>query len=630
MSKTALQLLDPEAVALLTREDGVRVCILQCGSLSNICQVQVDVRVGDDSEGMESSGQRECAHFLEHLVASMLRSRFYPDGEAKTWVEEHGIYSNAFTSAVRTSHFMNGHCSKLKHMIDIQVGAIADFLEHGPHKFFEELSGSNRYKLEKLAVVRELSGKVDSPEYKMYEAVNAVVFDGHPRSVPQKFDAKNVLDLNADTVRAFFEKHYVARNIMITVAGPSAVCQTGGVMAALEGYKFSQAAPTPAPALKPFEEGAGPGEVLSKFVKLPESETVRVTMAWPLRLAMYEDTEPGRRRVQAVSALTNLLTGGFTSRFLKSLRTEEGLVYGISAGKSLDERDKNFGTYQIETSVDKGKVGELAKGVFHELARMMNEGPTKEEMEKYRTRIYTAIARRVSDRSPGSWVDDYSNQALFASDAGFATGSGIVSNERHFELAKTVTAQEIQAAASEVIKFFEDPVVVVIGAAQPIDGLADIVQNARKEALGAPMNSVAKASRKAQQTEKVEEAKKTVLEWLRNKKKTLMDQSKFTFRKGDKFNLPVNFFNDGSRNVTVAASVLRQEGGPRMENALDALGKANDEYNKVRQKAYDDYKKCPNNETRYICAINAKDTIEEKSDEWFAVLSAVEAAILRM
>jgi len=625
MSKTSLQLLDADAVVCLTRKDGVRVCILQCGSLSNICQVQVDVRVGDDAEGMERDGQRECAHYLEHLVASMLRSRKYPDGEAKTWVEEHGIYSNAFTSAVRTSHFMNGHCSKLREMIDIQVGALADFLQHGPHEFFKELSSSKRYELEKMAVVRELSGKIDSPEYKMYEAANAALYEGHPRSVSQRFDAENVLDLSPDVVRKFFEDHYVAGNIMITIAGPSSVCATTGIMEALDKYEFSKSAPKPLVAPVPFEKRLLPGQVLTRFVELAGSQTVRVTMAWPLRLSMYETTEEGRRRVQAVSALTNLLTGGFTSRFLKSLRTEQGLVYGISAGKSLDERDEAFGNYQIETSVDNENVEALVQGVFLEVSRMARDGPSEEEMQKYRTRIHTAIARRVSNRSPGSWVDDYSNQALFARARDFESGKGIVSNEEHFTLAKTVTAGDIQRAASESVKFFTDPMLIVIGAANNIEGLSELVSSVRATMIQGRAAVARVGMRGAGDKKALAQARDTMVTWVREKIVAVEKKRGFSLRL-DNFYLPEDLFA-GDKDLARAETVLRAKGNKRLNAALDELVDVKETYAEIRAASLKEFADCNSVERRQRCAASAFSILNEATPVWVGKLRAVENAL---
>ena len=457
-------------------QDGLTVMIVHTPGPGNIVHVQVDVAVGDDYE--VQAEQRETAHYLEHLVASMLRSRKYPRGEAKLASEQHGMYSNAFTSAVRTSHYMSGHGDLLGEIIDMQVGALADF-----HRYFDDIAAGPRFAMEQQAVVRELAGKVDEPDYRMYEALNATLFPaGHPRAVPQHTDLVNVQRIRPDTVRAFFTQYYVARNMLVTVAGPTgnAHCTLAGIMALLAPYQFpvgaadgSLARPSPGPWSARL-----PRSVV-RHVSVPEGTTTRITLAWPAPLQQYEGTTAGRLRVAAVHALSDFLTGGFTSRLLKRLRVDEGLVYGISAGAALDERDPAYGMYTIETSVAADKVMTVLQDVYAELARITHDGPTAAELDKYRMRIRTSMERRALDQSPGSFVDDYANRVLF-------TGRLLHdrdTNAARFAQALAVTAADVQAVCQTTLAFLTSPVALLYGSPTPDPVLtADAVDAVRNEA----------------------------------------------------------------------------------------------------------------------------------------------------
>lgn len=434
-----VRLLDANVVMMGQLSNGMRILVIGADARSGIAQVQIDVRVGDVNEGMQGDGKRECAHFLEHLVASRLFSDKY-DGtaagrDAKKWVEDHGIESNAFTSAVRTSHYMAGLADFLHDMIDIQIGAIADFPKH-----FEKLTRANggeasAFAKEAAAVQRELNSKIDDPEYVIYEGMNRTLFAGNPRSVPQSFDSANVVKLTPKTVLDFFTKHYVARNMMITVAAPLKMCDIAGIMNKLEYFRFAAADPPPYQVAKANFSVASP----PNFIKMATSSTVHVIFAWPIALSMYEKNIEKQRQVAALSAVTYMLTGGFTSRLLGRLRVKEGMVYSVSADASLDERSEGLGFYEISTSVDAANVTKLIENVFAELKKLADDGPTADELAKYKISVTTSIYRRIQNRMPSKWVDEYSNMALFADDKDYD------SSQQLEELAYSISKRSTQA-----------------------------------------------------------------------------------------------------------------------------------------------------------------------------------------
>lgn len=468
-------------VVLVKLPSGLRVLFIKTTKHVHLAHVQVDVRTGDDDEGLSGSKFRETAHYLEHLVASMLYSRRFPNGEAKAWVEQHGIDSNAFTSAVRTSHYMSGHASLLDAMIDVQVGAVADFLR--PEFYDEKLARGPRFEGEKQSVVRELLADIGDADYQMYEARNAAMFAGCPRAATQADDAKNVLRLTPDQVRDFFQRHYVAGNILITIAAPASVCDVQRLLGKIAAYEFI---PTPAcglperpaPPKLPDDDGNDGKDVRVIRVPVAAASTVHVNLVWRVRLAEYDAKR--QRDVLALGALSSLLTGGFTSRLLNKLRVEDGMVYGVSAGRSLDERDAKYGLYIIETSVAAESLPRLLHETFDVLRGMSERGPTKEEMQKYLLNVETDMERRVANLSPGSWVSDYVNRVLFS--------ETLRKNESHFRELLSLTSEDIQRVASEVVPFFTGAVVVLIGAADSTIVDIDVVkENVKMARAGQPL-----------------------------------------------------------------------------------------------------------------------------------------------
>lgn len=479
MLSAALSQLDvpDENITAFRQKDGVRVLLLQTSRVGGIAHVQIDVRTGDTDEGMPGAGKRECAHFLEHLVASRLFSRKFPDGSAKKWVEDNGIESNAYTSAVRTSHYMYGLAETLETMIDIQIGAISAFLDHLQHMVDLDI-----FAKEKQAVRRELQCKIDDPDYVMYEALNATLFPNDPRGISQRNDMEAVLTLSKDAVESFFRQFYVANNMLIVIAGPFDADFALRIKNMLNGYDFL---PGPKPIrLRPII--IFPYDKI-RYITIPESHTVRVTFAWPFPVARYNKDKASRRKVAAASAMTFMLTGGFTSRLLDRLRVKNGLVYSVSASSALDETDDQIGFYEISTSVDRAKVTDLIRETFDALYLLVTDGPSEEEMQKYQTSIKTLLYNRILARHPSSWVEEYSNQALFAEDVDFADKTGITRTAETFSSRLHIRSDEIKDVAKDIFYGSDKNMVFLYGAEKlsPQEQAAEdaAIQRALKDAM---------------------------------------------------------------------------------------------------------------------------------------------------
>lgn len=393
--------LDVEHELITRKEDGVRILLVHTEMPGAISHVQVDVSVGDDYEVRPE--QRECAHFIEHLVASLLRSRTYPDAGNKRAAEELGISSNACTSAVRTSYYMNGSTDLLKQMIDFQVGAIVDFLRY--------FAGGDdpRYAREEMAVRRELSSKVDMAEMRLYERLNEILYPGHPRAVSQRQDMRNIMTMTPATVRNFYARHYVPSNMVFIVATSET---RERVLQLLGEYTFKEPAAIRAQApLRPrLQRAPFPTPSQVYYEELKQARTVRLNMVWPLNMRRYD---PG---AADVSVIENVLTGGFSSRLLHRLREVDGDVYSVSAYACLDPLDASFSNFQIETSTSAEKVEEVITHILDELQRLCsNDDPSElgEEIAKYRRRIASARERGYLNRAPTVYVDAYAEQVLY-------------------------------------------------------------------------------------------------------------------------------------------------------------------------------------------------------------------------
>jgi predicted Zn-dependent peptidase len=392
-------------------DGGPRVLIISTRLPGAIAHVQVDVVVGDDNEGTEIDRKdRESAHFIEHLVASLLYSDSFPDGNAKRLAEEKGVSSNAYTSDVRTSYYMSGLDSDLETMIDMQVGAIADFERY----FDSDIAKAEKYGGERLAVERELSKRVAKPEFRVYERLRSIIYAGHPRATSQRIDIEEIRKKQPDDVLRFFRQHYTPSNMLIVIASPRPRDEVKALLERRRGNvksiveRFTRRRYPPPPDRVALRDN-WIRRVDAVHVSLPDEQTTQLVMAWRLPVTRFDYD-----RARALRALDYLLVGGFSSRLLERLRIKDkGLVYSVSASAQLDERDAGFSVFYVETTCKASDARLVVRHVLEELRSMAKDGPTDDEMDKWRLLLTGERERLCLSRSPSRYVDSYSTFLLF-------------------------------------------------------------------------------------------------------------------------------------------------------------------------------------------------------------------------
>jgi len=392
-------------------DGGPRVLIISTRLPGAIAHVQVDIVVGDDNEGTEGDRKdRESAHFIEHLVASLLYSDSFPDGNAKRLAEEKGVTSNAYTSDVRTSYYMSGLDTDLETMIDIQVGTIADF-----ERYFEsDIADTEKYAGEQLAVERELSKRVAKPEFRVYERLRSIIYAGHPRATSQRIDIEEIRKKQPDDVLRFFRQHYTPSNMLIVIVSPRPRDEVKALLERRRGdvksivERFTRRQYPPPPTRVALRDN-WTRRVNATHVLLPDEQTTQLVMAWRLPVTRFDYD-----RVRALRALDYLLVGGFSSRLLERLRIKDkGLVYSVSASAQLDERDAGFSVFYVETTCKASDARLVVRHVLEELHSMAKDGPADDEMDKWRLLLTGERERLCLSRSPSRYVDSYSTFLLF-------------------------------------------------------------------------------------------------------------------------------------------------------------------------------------------------------------------------
>ncbi len=129
---------------------------------------------------------------------------------------------------------------------------------------------------------------------------------------------------------------------------------------------------------------AAPDNRVSNFTT-PDSSAVQdsVTLAETIPLT---ENDPGR---YALYLGNSILGGGFDARLMQNLRSQRGLVYGVSSSVTLQ---KHRGTFSVSFGSDPDKVAEASKLVSRDVAQMQNAAVNAAELDAAKGKLLRQLA----------------------------------------------------------------------------------------------------------------------------------------------------------------------------------------------------------------------------------------------
>ena len=248
----------------------------------------------------------------------------------------------------------------------------------------------------------------------------------HPNYMPATQETIARLDaLTAEPVRAYHDRHFGARNLLLVFVGD---IDTGAVEQAMHeafGDWPAHEAPTT------YQTKATPQQPGRVGVFMPDKLNLDVRMghAVPLRRS-DPDFMP-------LFVGNYILGGNFSARLMSKVRDEMGLTYGIHARLSgiTAEYEGHWvvGVTLSQENVEKGIVATL-----DEVRRFVDEGPTADELRDKQTTITGSF--KVSLATTGKLAAMVHRHAI--------QGFGVAYLERFPREVEAVTLDQIRAAVA--------------------------------------------------------------------------------------------------------------------------------------------------------------------------------------
>jgi zinc protease len=223
------------------------------------------------------------------------------------------------------------------------------------------------FKVQKRSYLENLRHRYDTPNGVMAVAYEHVMFGSHPANWMAM--EKEVGPLTPARLKPFTGTGYAVKNMVIGVAGQF---NREEMIAHLNKFiaKFPAEYKDATDSIPPFDGPESPGiYVIDKQVT-----QATIKMGAPGVKRPHPDYYP------LVVASYVFGDGGFTSRLMETVRSNEGLAYGIDSDVGSDYYRRSTVSVSLQTKVETGAYA--VKIVLAEMRRMAKDGITDVELQR--------------------------------------------------------------------------------------------------------------------------------------------------------------------------------------------------------------------------------------------------------
>ncbi len=329
---------------------------------------------------------------------------------------EGGVGLNAFTSADATTYFYSLPTNKFELWAYLES-------ERFLHPVFREF-----YK-ERDVVMEERRLRTESqPIGRLVERLLATAFLAHPYKQPTVGYMSDLQRFTMTDAEQFFRKYYVPANMVTAIVGDVKAAE---IIPVLEKY-FGR-----------LPRGEKPAPL--RTIEPPQAAELEVTLrekAQPIYVEGYHRPSALHPDDTVYDAISEILGRGRTSRLYVSLVEKQKVAVQAQVGSGLP--GVKYPHLFIALAVPARGVSndKVAEALHAELARMVNEDVTDEELSRFKTRAKADLIRSLDSNSglaeqlvtyhtlTGDWRDIF----------------------RYIERTEAVTKADIRRVAADVFK----------------------------------------------------------------------------------------------------------------------------------------------------------------------------------
>ena len=330
------------------------------------------IKVGSAVEPDAINGM---AHFLEHMIFK--GTERLASGEFERRIEERGAVTNAATSQDYTHYYITTAPKDFAELAPLQIDVVSN--ASIPDHAFER---------ERLVVLEEIRRSEDNPQRRTFRRAMETAFDYLPYRRAVLGPESVIAELKPQQMRDFHANWYQPHSITAVAVGNLPVEELIATVA--EG--FTKANKTLHSPLSP--EGIPPSPLATAHFPLsPESpfteivrrefidkslQQARLVMVWRVPGMIQLD------RTYGLDVLAGILGHGRTSRLVRDLREERGLVSSISVSNMSNELQ---GIFYISAKCAVENLAVVENAIAQHIGKIQTELVTESEIARVQRRV---------------------------------------------------------------------------------------------------------------------------------------------------------------------------------------------------------------------------------------------------
>ncbi len=393
----------------ITLKSGMRIITIPTKN-TKVVTILVLVKVGSKYEEKRISG---ISHFIEHMLFKGTKKRKTPLSVVEE-IDKIGGIQNAFTSEEYTGYYAKVKSSHF----DIAIAWLSDI-------YLNSLFKKEEIEKEKGVIIEELNMIQDNPMMYCQFLFENLLYKDQPAGWDVGGNKKSVNGIKRSDIIDYCNKHYIAQNTVVVVAGNINKTKTEKLIK--ESFSKIKSG-TPKEKAKVIENQKEP-EVLNFYKETDQTHFCLGVRGF--------NTLHHHRHTQGIIA--SLLGGMMSSRLFIKIREELGLAYYIST--SIDS-NTDTGYLVTQAGVDNKKTTMAIDAILKEYKNLKNNSVPNQELKK----VKEHLKGKISIYLEGS--DGMAN---------FYGATELLENKTYdiedvFKKIDKVTAKDIKEVANEIFK----------------------------------------------------------------------------------------------------------------------------------------------------------------------------------
>jgi predicted Zn-dependent peptidase len=333
--------------------NGLKVITVETPYLHTM-EVMFYIKVGSRYETPELNG---ISHFLEHILFKGTKN--YPTPHAfLREIENCGGSVNASTGRDYSSYYLSVHPKYLERTLRVFSDIFKNPLMRG-------------IETEREVVIEELleDKNMQGAEISLDTLSRRMLWPDHPLGFSVIGSESNIRQFRAEDLFRHFQKYYVARNMVLCLAGP---------IKRAEALRIARELVSDLPEGQYQQEPPVSHNQLGPAIKIVEHQDSQTQIGMSFRAIPATDPD-----FHALSLIRMMLSDGMSSRLYYRICETLGLAYDIQA--SL-EGFADAGVLDIDVAVSSEKIIRIIKEVFAILQTLKKEEVAESELAMVKDR----------------------------------------------------------------------------------------------------------------------------------------------------------------------------------------------------------------------------------------------------